>query len=59
MKKFSNAAKKFMTGFMIVAVAVIMIGSKPVQPPRYGRPKGEDKIGYSAVTPWKPETSIR
>ncbi len=49
MNRLMNTAKKILTGFMIVAVAVIMIGTKPAGPRDYNRPKGEDKIGLTKV----------
>lgn len=46
--KMKNIAKKILTSFMIVAVAVVVIGTKPGHT-CYGKPKGEDKLGYSIV----------
>ncbi len=49
MNKMKNAAKKILSGFMIVAVAAIMIGNHLAAPVVHCRPKGEDKIGFTNV----------
>lgn len=50
MNKMMNTAKKILTGFMIVAVAAIMIGTTPsISGGHYNRPKGEDRIGLTKI----------
>ena len=45
MNKMMNTAKKILTGFMIVAIAVVMVSTTSTIPGgHYNRPKGEDKI---------------
>ena len=61
MNRMKDTARKVLTGFMIVAAAVIMIGTKPVIPGCNNRPNGEDKIGFTRVVRdvdlYKPSTS--
>ena len=60
MNKMRNTAKKILTGFVIVAVTVVMIGTRPAFTGDYNnRPKGEDKIGLSIVVPKKPVTVMK
>lgn len=58
MNKMMNTAKKILTGFIIVAVAAVMIGTNPtISDPGHGnRPKGEDKIGLTLVSTFQGTT---
>ena len=57
MNKMMNTAKKILTGFMIVAIAVVMVSTTSTIPGgHYNRPKGEDKIGLSLVTTFQGTT---